>query len=139
MNLWGAKYARSVKKCPPPETLSGGGGKIWNVSSKHLASWYTLNYTVQLPYKDYFISPSNKTSKKKQQINVFNALHSLASDFKSVIALSTKGGGGLRHPLMSLGRGTAPLPPCIRPWSKEEGVPQVDRGDVIKISKIFLC
>ena len=28
MNLWGAKYARSVKKCPPPETLSGGGAKF---------------------------------------------------------------------------------------------------------------
>ena len=47
-----------------------------------------LKGTFHLPYKDYFISLSNKTSRKKQQINFFNNFHSSVSDLKSVMALS---------------------------------------------------
>ena len=55
---------------------------------------YTI-HTVQLPYKDYFISPSNKTSRKKQQIYVFNTPHSSVLYLKIVIVL----GGGYDPPL----------------------------------------
>ena len=52
-----------------------------------LDTWVHIHYTVQLTYKDYFISPSNKASRKKTANNVFNTLHSLVSDLKSVMAL----------------------------------------------------
>ena len=69
-----------------------GGGKSWTVISKHfLDTLNVINYTVQLPYIG-LLYPANKTSRKKQQINVFNTLHSSVSDLKSVIALSSRGG-----------------------------------------------
>ena len=68
-----------------------------------------IHYTDQLPYKEYFISPSSKTSRKKQQINVFNTLHSFI--FKIVIALSSRG-GGLR-PLLYRFRQGHSAPPAL--------------------------
>ena len=79
--------------CPPPLRALKGRYNL-NRKFKTFGFLDTLKvhiyykYTVQLPCKDYFISPSNKTSRKKQQINVFNTLHSSDSDLKSVIALS---------------------------------------------------
>ena len=52
---------------PPPQELLGG--QNLNRKFKKFGFLDTLkvhiHYTVQLPYKDYFISPSNKTSRKK--------------------------------------------------------------------------
>ena len=75
----------------------------------------TVNtHTFQLPNKYYFISLSNKTSRKKQQINLLNTLHSSVSDLLSVIALSSRGGGNA--PFTGLGGGTAILNPPPVPW-----------------------
>ena len=63
-----------------------GGGQNMRKALKN------LHFTVQLPYKDYFISPSNKTSRKKQQIIFLNTLHYSVLDLKSVTALSSRGG-----------------------------------------------
>ena len=54
-----------------------GGCKIWTVNSKNLASWisgisiryFKGTHSVQSPCKYYFISLSNKTSRKK---NIFS-------------------------------------------------------------------
>ena len=65
-------------------------------------------HTVQLPYKYYFISPSNKTSRKKnQQTDFFNVLPSSVLDLKSVIALSS------RAPLALSSRAPPLYTPCI--------------------------
>ena len=94
--------------CPPPLELLGGH----NLNHKFKTFGFLdnlkvhIHYTVQLPYKDYFISPSNKTSKKTQKINVFNTLHS--SDQKNVITLSSRGGA---TPL-PFNRRQGRCPPC---------------------------
>ena len=104
----------------PSPWSSLGGGQNLNRKFKTFGFLNTLKVhihnTVQLPYKDYFISSSNKTVRKKQQINVFNTLHSSVSDLKSVIALSSRGGKGL-------GRGTAPFHPLytFAPYIFETG------------------
>ena len=89
----GAKYARTeIFFAPPPLELLGGH----NLNHKFKTFGFLdtlkvhIHYTVQLPCKYYFISPSNKTSRKKQQINVFNTLHSSVSDLKYVTALSPR-------------------------------------------------
>ena len=80
------KYARSAKKFSllgaPRE---GGGGKIWLVNSIHLAA-DTLKAQIQ---SNYLTS------------TMFYVLHSLVSDFKSVIALSSR--GGYASPFTGLG------------------------------------
>ena len=99
---------------PPPIGASKeGGGDIWTVNSKH-------THTVQLPCKYYFISPSNKTSRKKAANYFFYALHYSASDLKSVIALNSRG----TLPLCTGLVGHCPPchPPCVRPWPWEIGL-----------------
>ena len=56
---------------PPPKSF-GGGGQNLNRKLKTFGFLNTLkvhiHFTVQLPYKDDFISPSNKTSRKNSKL-----------------------------------------------------------------------
>ena len=95
INLWGGQIS------PPPRNFS------WKFRTFGFLDILKV-FTVQLPYKYYFISPSNKTIRKKQQTNFFYVPHSSVWDFKSLIALSS----------LQVKRGAlTPCPPMCTPLS----------------------
>ena len=77
-----------------------------------MASWilgikiryFKSTYTVQLPCKNYFISHSNKTSRKKQQTNFLMFFSLINFKFEKFYCSELKVWGS-----------TAPFPPCERP------------------------
>ena len=86
----------------PPLRASREGGQNLNCKFKTFGFLDTLKVHVQLPFKDYLISPWDKTSRKKQQINLFNTLHFQFQIWKVMIAL--RGMGHCPPPVL-----------CIRP------------------------
>ena len=74
-----------------PLGASRGGGQNLNRNFKiWLLGYFKGKHTVQLPYKYYFTSPANKTSRNKTANKFFQ--YSSVSDLKSAIAMSSRGG-----------------------------------------------
>ena len=93
-NIWHPRAFTEIKL--------GGGGKIWTVNSK---IWLLASTTLSIL--------QTKLAEKNCKL-IFYALHASVSDFKSVIAQSSRG-RGLCTPLYVYG-GLPPFPPCVRPW-----------------------
>ena len=75
----------------PPLRASREGGQNLNCKFKTFGFLDTLKVHVQLPFKDYLISPWDKTRRKKQQINLFNTLQFQFQIWKVMIALRGMG------------------------------------------------
>ena len=97
------------KNFPTPRSSYNGGEQNLNCKLKTFGFLDSV-HTVQLPNKYYFISPSNKTSRKKNRKLIFYVLYSSVSDFKSEIALSSR--GGTPPPFTGLGGHASPFPLC---------------------------
>ena len=65
-------------------------GQNLNCIFNTFGSWIIKRYTYS-PITYYFVSPSNKPSRKKTTNKFFYVVHSSVTNFKSVIALSSRG------------------------------------------------